>query len=90
MNRPGISVDTGPAVRTVQRGANELKVMNDLAHQIPAAEYVALLAISATLLAEACMNVCESVGLDMQEITKLQHEDPQEFQRRVVALIRSK
>lgn len=90
MNRPGISVDTGPAVRTVQRKATELKLANDLAHQVPAAEYVALLAIAATVLSEACMNVCESIGLDMLEVTKLQHEDPQEFQRRVVALIRSK
>lgn len=90
MNKPGISVDTGPSVRTVQRKVLELKTASDLAHQVPAAEYVALLAIAATVLAEACMNVCESVGLDMKDVARAEHEDPQEYQRRVVALIRSK
>lgn len=90
MSKPGISVDTRPAVSVVVRKVAELKTAADLAHQVPAAEYVALLAIAATTLAEACMGVVESVGLDMKDVARLNNLDPQVYQRDVVALIREK
>lgn len=90
MNKPGISMDTGPAVRTAIRRINELNAASELAHQVPAAEYVALLAIAATAAAEACMEVVSSVGLDPTAVARCADVDPQAYQKAVIDLIRSK
>lgn len=90
MNKPGISMDTGPAVRTAIRRINELNAASELAHQVPAAEYVSLLAIAATAAAESCIEVINSINLDPTEVAKCADVDPHVYQKAVIELIRRK
>ena len=92
MNKPGLSVDTGPAVRAVLVRAECLYTDNGNLHHSPVAENVAAVVIAAFELADAAMRVVESVGLDPEEVADLLMSLPEDAPNipEIVKLIRSK
>lgn len=90
MNRPGLSVETRPAVMRLRRDVEQLMQLTEQLHQQPVAENLAAFAMMTVKVFNQSVSTLESVGLTISEAGAVYNaaaDDPEMF-RMMLQIIR--